>query len=251
MSRRMSLVKCRGFRTIQRPFAVRYGTRLPFGNDNFQMLNRALQIRFWATILGGLIVLVLLPVWGKQSFCSPQEELYILQSWLCGEIRTTDIFIAYFTFCLVVVGWLTLRSTENNSEAIERAYVFPGNSPPQFRNRRVNFKLAMTNAGRSPGVIKEVGYAFLARNDLPRSRKRADWTWEVIPYDWVIPANTRRDIRKVQSPVGDHILVVYIKYQDIFTKRMHTSWMSMHIFPDREENKRITRAGGDIWNKWD
>jgi hypothetical protein len=167
------------------------------------------------------------------------------------DAKITDLGLVYFTYCLVIVGWFAIQSDRHKSEAIERAYVFPGYSQVHFRNRRVTFTLKMTNAGRSPGVIKEIGYVFLEGVNLPRSRRDADWTWETMEWDWVIPVDGRRDIKKLQSLAGEHTFVSYIKYQDMFTKKRHTSWMSMYNYPDRPPNERSVRAGGEVWNEWD
>ncbi len=171
---------------------------------------------------------------------------------LCGDMKLTDLALAFFTYTLAIVGWFTLRSNEQTAEAIERAYVFLGYNPLIFDDYRgVEFTLVMTNVGRMPAWIKEVGYAFLDRTDLPASREGIDWTWNKIPYDWII-GRVRRKIRKLESPYGwNHIFVTYISYQDVFTKRVHTSRMAMHICPDNAENERIARAGGDTWNEWD
>jgi hypothetical protein len=52
------------------------------------------------------------------------------QSVLCTELRLTDLALVFFTYCLVIVGWFGLRSSERNLEATERAYIFHGYSPP-------------------------------------------------------------------------------------------------------------------------
>jgi len=173
-----------------------------------------------------------------------------LQAIFCGEMKFTDLALIFFTYCLVLVGWFTLRSNERNTESLERAYVFPGYSSLRFRNNRAFFTLVMTNTGRMPGIIKEVGYAFLERERLPRWRWQCDWNWEKIPYDWVIPADTRRDIRPVKSAANHHIFVMYIRYRDMFSRKTHTSWIGMY-FRQNDVPNPDNRAGGDTWNRWD
>jgi hypothetical protein len=169
------------------------------------------------------------------------------------DAKSTDIGVMFFTYCLVVVGWFGIKSEERNTEAVERAYIFLGYGKPSFRNKRINFALAATNVGRSLGIMKEIRYAFLQRDNLPSKRMSADWKWEIISYDWATPANTRRDnLRRLLGPTGNCIFVSCIEYQDTFTGRQHISWMSMIIRPDEiQEHDRITRAGGDEWNTWD
>lgn len=181
------------------------------------------------------------------------------KSLLCGEMKFTDLALAFFTYTLAIVGWFTLRSGEQTAEAVERAYVFPGYDPLVFDDGRAKFKLVMTNTGRMPAGVKEVGYAFLKRRELPKRREDADWTWTIISYDWVVPAVTqtqissRKEIKEMESPYAEaNIFVCYIKYEDFFSKRRHISWMGMHIFPAHTESERASsRAGGDIWNDWD
>jgi hypothetical protein len=171
---------------------------------------------------------------------------------LVCDAKGTDLALVYFTFCLVIVGWFGIRSGERNTEAIERAYLFLGNSPPRFRNRRINFHLAVTNTGRCPGIMKCIRYAFIQRDVLPSTPREADWDWETIKYDWVTPPSVRREkLRRLQGPIGDCFFVAGLTYQDLFTRRYHTSWMTMHIRPDAGDHEQITRGGGDAWNVWD
>lgn len=92
-----------------------------------------------------------------------------------------------FTGGLVVVGagqafliFWTLKATQTAANAAkesadgviatERAYVFPGYDPITYSQEgRVTIPLVMTNVGKTPAVIKQVGYAFLDRVDLPAS----------------------------------------------------------------------------------
>jgi hypothetical protein len=166
--------------------------------------------------------------------------------------KGTDLGLVYFTYCLVIVGWFGIRSGEQYTVAIERAYLFLGNSLPRFRNRRIYFELATTNTGRCPGIMKEIRYAFVQRDELPNNPKQADWDWQINDYDWVTPPTVRREkLKRLQGPVGDCFFVASLKYQDVFTKRWHVSWMTMKIRPDAGENERITRGGGNAWNEWD
>ena len=182
----------------------------------------------------------------------PDKSISAFARRVICDARSTDIGIMFFTYCLVIVGWFGIRSDERSTEAVERAYLFLGYSPPIFRSGRVNFDLAVTNSGRCIGVMKEIGYAFLQRDNLPASRREIDWPWETIEYDWATPAGVRRDkLKRLQGPIGDCLFVSYIEYQDVFTKRRQRSWMSMSIRPDAQEHERITRAGGDTWNEWD
>jgi hypothetical protein len=167
---------------------------------------------------------------------------------LCSEMKLTDLALAFFTATLAIIGWFTLRSTEQIAESVERAYIFHGYTPLEFRGNQAMFTLVMTNAGRMPGGVTEVGWKFLDRDSLPSGREKADWTWETLEYDFIVRPSQKADIRRFLSLSADHIFVSYIKYQDMFSKRSHTSWMGMHIYPGKGET---ARAGGDTWNDWD
>lgn len=186
-------------------------------------------------------------------------------------IKITDIFLATFTGLLVVVGgfqaywlWGTVEATatlaaaakESADAAIatERAYVFPGYDPITYSDQgNVTIPLVMTNVGKTPAVIKEVGYAFLNRNDLPVTGQE-NWEWTKIPYDWAITFGDRKSIRQLTSPyAGDNVFTCYIRYAEIFVPRKtpHITRMSMLVRPHLPDDERTSRVGGDVWNSWD
>lgn len=176
---------------------------------------------------------------------------YSPKSLFCGETKGTDLALVFFTYCLVIVGWFTLRSNERNLEALERAYIFHGYDPLRYSKKAAAINVVMINVGRMPGAVTEVGYKFLTRPALPLTRQDIDWTWEIIPYDFIVKSGMKIPIRTLNSPKGDNILVSYIKYRDMLTKHMHTSWMGMHIYPSRPKGEREAQAGGKTWNDWD
>jgi hypothetical protein len=201
---------------------------------------------------------------GNQACATMHEAIFRFADFIWDN-ASHDNILAFGTICIAVFTYVLYRATNKLWDAGERqlahfeaaskrelrAYVFLGYSPLNFSNRQAGFILKMTNVGKMPGNIKEVGYAFLARNSLPSRRNDADWTWETMEWDWVIPADGQRDIKGLESPIGDHIFVAFIRYNDLFAKETHTSWMGMHIRPDATPENRTARAGGDIWNDWD
>lgn len=190
---------------------------------------------------------------------------------LLENVKITDVLLALFTGLLVVVGgfqaywlWGTVEATatvatagkESADAAIatERAYVFPGYDPITFDDQgHATIPLVMTNVGKTPAVIKEVGFAFLNRADLPASPEQADWQWLIIPYDWAITPHARKSIRVVTSPLAsDNVFTCYIRYTEIFIpkKTPHLVRMSMLIRPQLADD-RISHVGGNTWNDWD
>ena len=178
---------------------------------------------------------------------------YFPKSLLCSETKGTDLALVFFTCCLVIVGWFTLRASDRNLEALERAYIFHGYGPFRFSGDQATFTLMMINTGRMPGRVTEVGWKFLARSTLPPNRRKIDWEWEKIPYDFIVRPGQNPNIRTFLSLSGHHIFVTYIRYQDLFTKKIHTSWMGMHIYAESAPPPGIddNRAGEDVWNAWD
>jgi hypothetical protein len=49
---------------------------------------------------------------------------YSPKSLFCGETKGTDLALVFFTYCLAIVGWFTLRSSERNLAASERLTFF-------------------------------------------------------------------------------------------------------------------------------
>lgn len=141
-----------------------------------------------------------------------------------------------------------LKSTERSLEATERAYIFHGYDPIRFRTGQATLTLRMINAGRMPGHVTGVGFKFLERPDLPKTREEVDWVWEKLDYDFIVRPGQNPEIRTFLSLAVDHVFVCYIQYEDLFTRKTHTSWMGMHINAPREE---ISGAGGKPWNDWD
>jgi hypothetical protein len=202
------------------------------------------------------------------------ERGLILATWLLA-FATTLIFAVAVTQAVLFLWQLRLirdglrpaevaanaaKESADAAIATERAYVFPGYDPITYSQEgHATIPLVMTNAGKTPAVIKQVGYAFLNRTDLPASRDHRDWEWETITYDWAITTNERKPIKSLVSPyAGDNVFVCYIRYVEIFVykgsvtpKPIHTCWMSMLIRPTQAGNERITRVGSDVWNEWD
>jgi hypothetical protein len=192
-----------------------------------------------------------------KDHCAPHHLLYVI-FWYGGYIFNAGVitavatgFIARFTWTLRQSTDKIVGSNERNLEATERAYIFHGYSPLEFKDGQARFTLNMLNAGRMPGGVSEVAWKFLARADLPQSREGIDWKWETIEYDFILRPAIRWDIARFLSFSGDNIFVTCIKYKDLFTKRDHVTYMAMHIYPDRPERERVIRAGGDTWNYWD
>jgi hypothetical protein len=146
------------------------------------------------------------------------------------------------------------QKSANMAVDTERAYVFAGYDKLIFdETGRITIPLVMTNVGKTPGMIKEVGYVFLDQVELPKTREEANWTWTTIPYDWARGSDIRTSISTLTSPFAcKNIFVCYIRYTEIFASKVpHVSWMSMLIDPGKSGDDRTSRIGGEVWNGWD
>jgi hypothetical protein len=123
------------------------------------MLRREPSLRwsFLGWVVGGFLVIVVGPLWTKQSFCVLSDIAYLknLPAWLCEEAKFTDLLLLYFTYCLVIVGWFTIRSGERSTRNLERAYLFAGPSNPKQIDNGVITEVSIENHGRTPGILKE------------------------------------------------------------------------------------------------
>ena len=220
------------------------------------MAAKAFRWLFLLWIVGGFIALVVIPMTIKTSSC-PVDHLngWTAQTgssnhtnFFC-DTKITDWTLVFFTYALVVVGWFTLRSNEQTAVDTERAYIFLSHKEPGIDNGFVALELQTVNQGRMFGVLKEIKYKFI--RELPKTPADAQWEWEVMDYDWTLPAGIRRDMGYKKSDLtGRHYLAGCVTYQDAFTRQIHTSWTTIEFNPgtDGAGNKR---GGGEPWNKWD
>jgi hypothetical protein len=72
-----------------------------------------------------------------------------LRGVLC-DAKATDLGILYFTCCLVIVGWFTIRSNHETALIEERAYISGGGS---YINGGKDFLFRVNNYGKTPGAL--------------------------------------------------------------------------------------------------
>ena len=160
----------------------------------------------------------------ENGVTSKSWKEYLEGSGFCDEAKITDLALVLFTYCLVIVGWFGIRSGERNTEATERSYFFLGYNKITYDQGVPTIPLVVTNVGKMPGAITEVGFKFLKRAGLPAVPKNADWNWEISEYGWVRPPNKRTKLKTLRSPhKGNQIFVGYVKYEDIFSGKSRRS----------------------------
>jgi hypothetical protein len=108
--------------------------------------------RFWFSVVVGLFAMA-----GLFMFVSEYGDHWFTKAF--GDIKIGDFIVAYFTYCLVVIGWFTLRSADLNSKRLERAYisVYASISPdvPEL------VKNAQTDGGITGDHLVNVDYYFI------------------------------------------------------------------------------------------
>jgi hypothetical protein len=127
---------------------------------------------------------------------NPQgDDRYYLPEILCGEIKFTDLLIALFTYYLVIVGWFTMRSADENTKNAERAYLVAGSlfgipkeipadelGKWKMKNRAEKgmfngpWQLAISNFGRTVAISTKVEWGLCPKDVFLEAIKDFDDT---------------------------------------------------------------------------
>ena len=203
----------------------------------------------------------------QQKFAKNKEKAnsnffndYYPPIWLCEEIKFTDLLLAYFTYCLVIVGWFGIRNSELTVKNLERAFLSVSPTkitklyrPPDEEGHTVPFirlTLHVHNAGRTRAAIQKI-YGEFSRNppsgDVPIYRDgRAE------PTDLAIAANQESDIFPIAFEddfMGEQFFWGYLEYSDIFKIR-HVARFCARIVPaDPPSLGKFQLAGSDGWRE--
>jgi hypothetical protein len=89
--------------------------------------------------------------WGREFWC---------------KATVTDFAIAYFTYCLVIVGVFGMWSAEKMTRDSERAHMFPDMKPYLSQNNAIQITITPTNNGRSAGILREVCGDFAVKKTM-------------------------------------------------------------------------------------
>lgn len=175
------------------------------------------------------------------------EGEHIRHPWLCSA-ELTDIAIAFFTYCLVVVGWATMRSNEETVRDVESPHVafhFRAQISP---SGRLIVGCGIQNGGASRAVLKE-WYVGLLQAE-PKNRF-PNYPTE-IPYrfaktDMFVPVSDgSQEVTTIwMDPSRTPYIIGYFKYRDIF-KRMHTARICMCF---RDPISGLEPAGHPAWSE--
>jgi hypothetical protein len=211
----------------------------------------SLSRQFWAWVGGGLIVTTIL-LYGLAGRCE-DSRLLSGKSFLC-DLKITDVAIAFFSYCLAVIGWFTIRSNEQTVRTLERAFIAVGptkiqtsHSPPP----NVSLKLVVDNTGRTAATIFEVCGEFSRSppsGNVPVYSGRVDLTDLSIPggkEEVVVPFNFE------DGYLGNQFFWGYLRYRDIF-KNVHTARFCVALVPAAPGSVgKYSIAGSDAWRECD
>jgi hypothetical protein len=176
-------------------------------------------------------------------------KYYLNRSGFCEEAKLTDIALVFFTYCLVVVGWFTVRSGERSTHQLERPYIF---GTPQLKqhptpagNRAV--EIMLQNYGRTAGTVLIV-YGELSPNVEPFGTP-AYGNGSARAANGMIPPTEGKAVRApvtFECPVtADFFFFGYVDYEDLFGRK-HTSRFCAKMFL----NGGIEAAGSEAFHDW-
>lgn len=157
----------------------------------------------------------------KESDKSETPYSTYLQELLCGgEMKFTDLIIALFTYCLIIVAWHQTRISDETTKRSERAYII-GRGPyglpkpksllekvtpeietwPEADHFREPRRMTIQNYGKTPGFITDVYWGWCDPNDFPKENGK-DIAVSVIIARWISDQRyfPLGNIEKVKDP---------------------------------------------------
>jgi hypothetical protein len=190
--------------------------------------------------------------------------------WFCGDLKVTDLALVYFTYCLVVVGWFTLRSNERALQEIERARV--SLSTLKFsrlggdirdRNKVPTVTVGFTNHGKTVARVIDVRLDMRVTGSLPRkpaysnrhfyvpvgktiaSEGREEYLLPSLPFFDFGPQHVQPD---GPLPFVAHFWAYgYIAYLDHLGHEHRHGFVGLWMPPDTGNPLRDASGEGFIW----
>jgi hypothetical protein len=157
-----------------------------------------------------------------------QSKVSWFEKFLC-DAKITDVAIAFFTYCLVVVGWFQLSGGEKILRDVERAHVFARISVTAS-GYAPTVRIRADNSGRGPATLRAIVGKFSAKEPWwymnLKGADRHDKLDELIAPNE--PAHNEIGFPSVIS--GPQYFFGYIEYQDMF-HRLHRSMYCIRIEP--------------------
>jgi hypothetical protein len=174
--------------------------------------------------------------------------------WFCGDLKITDLALVFFTYCLVVVGWYTMRSNERTLHDMERAHLFislVAGSLQVTLDQKLNVHVVLMNLGRSIGFGTELYIEFSVLEPAGRKARYIKANGTTLSLDVGVQPNNEPGPGSailVQSEIiVDQFMFGYIRYIDTFRKP-HTNRFCMRIAPAGVSGQP---AGSPAYGAWD
>ena len=212
----------------------------------------SLSCQFWAWIALG-VVGASVGLCALDQYCESAIASWS-RSVLC-ELKLTDIAIAFFTYCLVVVGWFTIRSNEQTVKNLERAYLAVG--PTALFTRmlptpNVSLKLNIHNTGRTGATITTIFGEFSRAPPIGDKPQYGNGRLERTDLSIAAGTDTVLDAYVFEDDfTGEQSFWGYVLYRDIF-KRTHTARFCVRLYPAAPAvgvGGQFQIAGGDAWRE--
>jgi hypothetical protein len=147
---------------------------------------------------------------------------YLDKSGFCSEAKITDLALIFFTACLVIVGWFTIRSGERNSRKLERAYIFPTPGIDQTKSRDGNIfvEIMLHKLRTHSRHCRNNLWRGLSDDGTVRVSRLCTWqcencTWHCENcrrHDWPHPQCSRSRTRNVRMSGRSRFLFFWLYY---------------------------------------
>ncbi len=141
------------------------------------------QFRSWVLPPGIVFLVLVVGLLYRPLFCNP---LVPKVCEVTKEVKATDLLLVFFTYALVIVGWFTMRSADQNTKNAERAYLVatplfgvPKTIPAlgsvdewtmRYRPKRSMFKgpwrMAIINFGKTQAYTTRVEWGLCPRDEF-------------------------------------------------------------------------------------
>jgi hypothetical protein len=205
----------------------------------------------WAKFVGfAAILAVVLSV----SLLWAVYDLPNSNNFATGEIKTTDVFLVFFTAMLVIVTAIlavvgisqgrqlkrAVDVAEKSDEVLQRAYIWPGygESYPLDDGQRRRWLIRVHNTGQTAGIIQTINYAVQTEevyNAGWRKFKRFSGREDVIPPSLGKPYDKETGLHFIID--RPKVCWGWIEYQDVFGHVRKQGWKHrLNLAPDAAGN---------------
>jgi hypothetical protein len=246
-----------------------------------------LQRWFGICIAIGLAIFVVLPVWFEKTSC-PQEQQSVWPinsqprtdyekqaaidgmtiypktpnkhqpnaderyfnwpAWLCPDLKASNIGLIFFTYCLVTVGWFSMKSNEQTLHDLERADLAASLVEESRSPTSRNIRLYIHNFGRTRAVTQRLHIESMSSVPTIQFPIYNSVSTRSIPAT-VTPSVQNRPERSplvLEAPLTDAIVFGFIDYADVFGNN-HTARFCIDL---SQGQAGIGVVGPPAWNDW-